>query len=77
MRDIILFGIIFGLLPFCFLRPWIGVLVFAWLSYMNPHRFTWGAAYDFPFAKIIAVATIAGVFLTRIKCPCQKQGRQF
>jgi probable O-glycosylation ligase (exosortase A-associated) len=67
MRDIILFVIIFALIPVCFLRPWIGVLVFSWISYMNPHRYTWGPAYDFPFAKIIAVVTIAGLFLTKDK----------
>lgn len=72
MRDIVLFAIIFASVPFCFLRPWIGVLVFSWISYMNPHRFTWGFAYDFPFAKIIAVVTIAGLFLTKDKMSLPK-----
>lgn len=72
MRDFILFGIMFGLLPFCFLRPWIGVLVFSWISYMNPHRFTWGAAYDFPFAKIAAIVTILGLLFTRDRMPLPK-----
>lgn len=65
MRDAIVFIVIFGSLPFCFLRPWIGILVFSWISYMNPHRFTWGAAYDFPFAKIVAIVTIAGLLFTK------------
>ena len=72
MRDFFLFGIIFGLLPVCFIRPWIGILVFSWISYMNPHRFTWGAAYDFPFAKIIAVVTILGLFMTKDKMSLPK-----
>ena len=72
MRDFILFGIIFSLLPLCFLRPWIGVLVFSWISYMNPHRFTWGAAYDFPFAKIVAIVTILGLLFTRDRMPLPK-----
>ncbi|MEK6528783.1 MAG: putative O-glycosylation ligase, exosortase A system-associated [Nitrospirota bacterium] len=72
MRDIILFAIIFGLIPFCFLRPWIGILVFSWISYMNPHRFTWGPAYDFPFAKIVAIVTIIGLFFTKDKIPLPK-----
>lgn len=67
MRDLVVFGIIFGLLPFCFMRPWVGVLVFSWISFMNPHRFTYGAAYDFPFAQVVAVATLAGFFLTKDK----------
>ena len=72
MRDFILFGVMFGLLPFCFLRPWIGVLVFSWISYMNPHRFTWGTAYDFPFAKIAAIVTILGLLFTRDRMPLPK-----
>jgi probable O-glycosylation ligase (exosortase A-associated) len=71
MRDLLLFGIIFSLIPVCFIRPWIGVLVFSWISYMNPHRLTWTAAYDYPFAKIVAIVTILGLFLTsdRMRLP--------
>ncbi|NWG32792.1 MAG: putative O-glycosylation ligase, exosortase A system-associated, partial [Rhodocyclaceae bacterium] len=72
MRDLILFGIIFSLLPFCFFRPWMGILFFSWIGYMNPHRFTWSAAYDFPFAKIVAIVTVAGLFFTRDKQPLPK-----
>jgi probable O-glycosylation ligase (exosortase A-associated) len=32
---------------------------------MNPHRLTWGFAYDWPFAHIVALATLAGLLLTR------------
>lgn len=60
MRDIAVFIIIFGLLPSCFLRPWIGVLVFSWIGYMNPHRMAFGAAFDFPFAQLVALVTLAG-----------------
>lgn len=67
MRDLILFAVIFGLLPFCFLRPWVGILVFSWVSYMSPHRFTWGMAYDFPFAQIVALTTLAGFLFTKDK----------
>ena len=34
--------------------------MWSWLGYMNPHRLTWGFAYDFPFAQLVAVATLAG-----------------
>lgn len=66
-RDLILFAIILGSLPFCFIRPWIGVLVFSWIGYMNPHRFTWGTAYDFPFAYIVAITTLAGFVFAKDK----------
>jgi len=39
---------------------------------MNPHRFTWGTAYEFPFAKIVAVVTILGLLITRDRMPLPK-----
>jgi probable O-glycosylation ligase (exosortase A-associated) len=33
------------------------------VSIMNPHRLTWGFAYDFPFGQVIAVATLIGLLL--------------
>jgi len=32
---------------------------------MNPHRLTWGAAYDFPVAALIAVPTLIGWFISK------------
>lgn len=72
MRDILLTLIIVGLLPFCFTRPWIGALVWAWLGYMNPHKLTWGFAYSLPFAQIVAVATLAGLLFTKDRRPLPK-----
>ena len=63
LRDLIIFLFIFSLLPFCIARPYIGLLTWSWVGYMNPHRLTWGAAYDFPFAQLIAIATVIGVIL--------------
>jgi probable O-glycosylation ligase (exosortase A-associated) len=65
MRDALVFAIIFGLLPFGFKRPVIGVYLFTWVSLMNPHRLTYGAAYSFPFAAIIVVVTLIGLFAAR------------
>lgn len=67
MRDLLVTGIIFGLLPLVFKRPWIGILLWSWLGYMNPHRQTWGFAYGFPFAFIVGVVTITAFFLSREK----------
>jgi probable O-glycosylation ligase (exosortase A-associated) len=65
MRDALLFLIIFGSIPFIFKRPALGVLMFTWLSLMNPHRLSYGAAYDFPFAALIAVVTLAALVITK------------
>ncbi len=58
MRDIIVTAVIFGFVPFIFTRPWLGVLVWSWIGYMNPHRLTWGFAYSFPFASVVGAATL-------------------
>lgn len=67
MRDIFVTAVIFGLLPFVFKRPWIGILLWSWLAYMNPHRQTWGFAYDFPFSMVVGVVTIAAFLFSKDK----------
>mgnify|MGYP000533562223 CR=1 FL=1 len=62
MRDILVTAIIFGALPFVFKRPWIGILLWTWLAYMNPHRQTWGFAFYFPFSMVVGLVTI-GAFM--------------
>jgi probable O-glycosylation ligase (exosortase A-associated) len=69
IRDILVSTAIFGSLPFCFLKPWIGILVWSWIGYMNPHRLTWGFAHDLPFAQMVAIATLLGLVATREKYP--------
>ena len=60
MRDIAITLIVFGALPFIMARPWIGILMWSWLGYMNPHRLSWGFAFDFPFSQVTALATLLG-----------------
>jgi len=67
MRDLFVTAVIFGLLPFIFKRPWVGILVWAWLSYMNPHRLAWGFAFDFPFNMIVAIVTIVSFMASKEK----------
>ncbi|MGY8870330.1 MAG: putative O-glycosylation ligase, exosortase A system-associated [Pseudomonadales bacterium] len=55
MRDILITLIVFGSIPFILRRPYIGILMWSWLSYMNPHRLAYGFAYDMPFAQVIAI----------------------
>jgi probable O-glycosylation ligase (exosortase A-associated) len=69
MRDVALTALVFGLLPFCFARPWIGILAWYWMGLMNPHMFTWGFARGIPFAMLIAVATLTGTLVARDRRP--------
>ena len=67
MRDLALMALMAILVPYILRQPWIGVLVGAWISLMNPHRYTFGFANDFPFAFIVALVTVAAVVLGRQK----------
>jgi len=63
VRDIIITLMVMGALPFIFIRPYLGVILWSWLAYMNPHRLTYGFAYTMPFAAITAgVVLVAMVF---------------
>lgn len=60
MRDILIIALVFAGLPFAFMKPWFGIIMWVWIGLMNPHRLTWGMAYGFPFAQLTAVTTMAG-----------------
>jgi probable O-glycosylation ligase (exosortase A-associated) len=64
MRDVLVATIVFGALPVILFRPYVGVLVFAWLGYMNPHRLSFGFAYDFPFAFIVGLTTLFAILFS-------------
>lgn len=63
MRDVIVTLLIVGLLPKMFLKPDFGLMVFTWISLMNPHKLCWGFARDLPFAALAAVATLSGLLV--------------
>ena len=65
MRDIVITLLVFGSLPYIFKRPWFGVVMWIWISVMNPHRLSYGFAYSFPFAAVIAAVTIIGLVITK------------
>jgi hypothetical protein len=60
MRDIALALFIFGMIPFILMRPFIGLLIWSWLGYMNPHRLCYGFAYSFPWVMLVAIVTLIG-----------------
>ncbi len=65
MRDIALALFIFGTIPFILSRPYIGLLVWSWLGYMNPHRMAYGFAYSFPWVMLIAIVTLVSLALSK------------
>lgn len=64
MRDILV-TIIVAVGCFHTLRkPYIGILLWSWLSYMNPHRLSYGFAYDTPFAQITAIILLLSMIFS-------------
>lgn len=65
MRDLFVALVVFGSLPFVLRRPFIGILVMAWLGYMNPHRLAWGFILQVPVVQIVAIATLIGMLVSK------------
>ncbi|MFT4517661.1 MAG: putative inorganic carbon (HCO3(-)) transporter [Halioglobus sp.] len=64
MRDVIITLMVFATLPFIVRNAYFGVLVWSWLSYMNPHRLCWGFAYTMPFAQIVAIVLLGSMVIS-------------
>lgn len=65
MRDLLLASILLGTLPFVLRHVFIGVLLWTWVSVMNPHKLAWGFMFDAPVAAVIAAVVIIGLLTTR------------
>lgn len=65
MRDIALALFIFGMLPYILMRPYIGLLVWSWLGYMNPHRLCYGFAVSFPWVQLVAIVTLVSLAFSK------------
>jgi len=65
VRDLLVTLLVFGAIPWIFMRPHIGALVYTWLGLMNPHRLTWGFAYAFPFSIVVALVTVVSMLISR------------
>jgi probable O-glycosylation ligase (exosortase A-associated) len=65
MRGILLGLTFFSLLPLVFVRgPFIGILLWFWVSLMDPQFVVWGPFATIRYALIVAVATLLAWFLS-------------
>jgi putative inorganic carbon (hco3(-)) transporter len=58
MRSLAFFIEMLVLLPMVTIRPFVGILVWSWVSFMSPQRLLWGPASGLPWG-LITVATLA------------------
>jgi putative inorganic carbon (hco3(-)) transporter len=65
MRDVLVMAIVLLGAVAALRRPWVGVMLWTWVSTMNPHRFTYGFAFSMPVAAIAAAAVLMALFITK------------
>jgi probable O-glycosylation ligase (exosortase A-associated) len=65
MRDVVLSLMIVSTLPFITISPYLGVLVFNWLSLMSPNRLAYSFAAEMPWAMIVGVVTLLTWLVSR------------
>lgn len=63
MRDGVLMLTLVGLLAFVLAHPFVGVLLWNWIGFMNPHRMVWGFASTFQWAAVVFVVTVIACIL--------------
>src|SRR5438093_10777372 len=63
MRDYFVIAAVLASLPVGLFRPFYGLLVYAWISYMYPHELAWSFAQTFPVAKLSALSVVGGLML--------------
>jgi probable O-glycosylation ligase (exosortase A-associated) len=64
LRGLFVVAVVLASLPIILFRPDVGILVWAWLGFMNPHRLAWGFVQEFPFAQIVAITTAVGMIVS-------------
>lgn len=65
MRDVLLLLVMAVAVPACLVNPYYGVLMWYWVSYLNPHRFTYGFTYNLPVALMVAAPTLIGAVFAK------------
>lgn len=65
MRDILIVSLVLLAGMTALRKPWVGALLWACLSLLNPHRFTYGFAFSAPLAAFAAGTTIIGLMVTK------------
>ncbi len=65
MRSLLLFLELTMLIPIALARPFVGVLIYSFISFSNLHRLTFGISDGMPWAYMTAIATLIGCFVAR------------
>ena len=67
MRSLLFVLDMLCLLPIAMARPFVGVLLWDWIAFMNPHKIVWGFGVDWPWAWASFIVTMIGWALSQEK----------
>ncbi len=65
MRDLLIISLTLVGSLMALRRPWIGIMLWTWLSIMNPHRYAYGMAVHAPLAAMAAISVLLGLLMTQ------------
>jgi probable O-glycosylation ligase (exosortase A-associated) len=65
MRDLVFTALMIPLLGMAAARPFVGVLLWSWISFMSPQREMWGFASALPWAQTAFLVTLLGCAIAR------------
>jgi len=65
IRNLVFMAVLFPMLATALAQPFVGVLLWSWISFMNPHREIWGPAANLPWGVMVLGATLIGCVLAR------------
>lgn len=69
LRDLLMLTIVCAGALYALRHPWVGAMMWTWVSLMYPHeQFTYAAA-SWPVAQIVAIGTLLGLLLTKDRRP--------
>lgn len=65
MRDYVIIALVLASLPLALFSPYLGLLAYAWVSYMYPQMLAWSFARSFPVAQFAGIGFILGFLIHR------------
>lgn len=65
MRNYVFSAMLIGVVPFILYLPYLGIIMWSVVSYLNPHRFMYPPFVNQPWAILIALATMAAFVISK------------
>jgi putative inorganic carbon (HCO3(-)) transporter len=69
LRAIVLLLFFIPSIPVCFFRPFYGVILWTVISFLNPQSYIWTSVNIIPWAQVVAIPTLLGLFVFTANWP--------